>query len=119
MTGKAKAQKHTAKELKTKEFNATVNRGGGSSGQQDRAGGRAGHAKFKCPTCGQQAPDPKSAEAHWDARHSKAGAFNIEAWSNMHAECGGVTTAGVAVRGGLPDKQRGIIKEPSKVGPQS
>merc|ERR1712007_244414 len=108
-----------SKGVEDKRIQCDVNRGGGSSGQADRAGGKAGHAKFKCPTCGQQAPDPKSAEAHWDARHSKAGAFNIETWSNTHAECGGVTTAGIAVRGGLPDKQRGIIKEPSKAGPQS
>lgn len=36
MPGKAKTQKHTAKELKGKEFAATVNRGGGSAGVSDR-----------------------------------------------------------------------------------
>lgn len=36
MPGKAKQQKHTAKELKGKEFAATVNRGGGSAGVADR-----------------------------------------------------------------------------------
>eukprot|EP00746_Dinoflagellata_sp_MGD_P013532 gnl/MRDRNA2_/MRDRNA2_129281_c0_seq1.p1 gnl/MRDRNA2_/MRDRNA2_129281_c0~~gnl/MRDRNA2_/MRDRNA2_129281_c0_seq1.p1 ORF type:complete len:119 (-),score=23.45 gnl/MRDRNA2_/MRDRNA2_129281_c0_seq1:21-377(-) len=114
MGGKAKAQKHTSAELSKKAFEATVNRGGGSAGAADRAGGKAGHAKFKCPVCGQQAPDPKSAEAHWDSKHSKMGNFTIDTWSNTHAECGGVTTAGVAVRGGAPDKARGIHKDPKK-----
>ena len=36
MPGKAKTQKHTAKELKAKEFDATVNRGGGAAGVSDR-----------------------------------------------------------------------------------
>mmetsp|Transcript_163817 Transcript_163817/g.298815 ORF Transcript_163817/g.298815 Transcript_163817/m.298815 type:complete len:119 (-) Transcript_163817:117-473(-) len=111
MTGKAKTQKHTAKELNQKAFAATVNRGGGSSGQKDRQGGKAGHAKYKCYICGQQAPDPKSAEAHWDSKHAKTGPFNIEQWSNTHEEAGGVTTSGVAVRGGAPDKKRGVHKE--------
>lgn len=110
MTGKAKAQKHTAKELNAKAFAATVNRGGGSSGQQDRAGGKAGHAKFKCPVCGQAAPDPKSAEMHWDSKHAKAGPFDQGAWQNLHEEYGG-TTQGVAVRGGAPDKKRGVHKD--------
>eukprot|EP00450_Noctiluca_scintillans_P039805 CAMPEP_0194477186 /NCGR_PEP_ID=MMETSP0253-20130528/966_1 /TAXON_ID=2966 /ORGANISM="Noctiluca scintillans" /LENGTH=118 /DNA_ID=CAMNT_0039316117 /DNA_START=53 /DNA_END=409 /DNA_ORIENTATION=+ len=111
MTGKAKAQKHTAKEINQKAFAATVNRGGGNAGKSDRAGGKAGHAKYKCPVCGQQAPDPKSCEMHWDSKHTKTGPFEITGWSDLHAECGGVTTAGIAVRGGLPDKQRGIHKD--------
>eukprot|EP00811_Abedinium_folium_P015051 NODE_24026_length_641_cov_5.258755.p1 GENE.NODE_24026_length_641_cov_5.258755~~NODE_24026_length_641_cov_5.258755.p1 ORF type:complete len:119 (+),score=32.98 NODE_24026_length_641_cov_5.258755:106-462(+) len=114
MTGKAKPQKHTTKELKQKEFAATVNRGGGSSGAADRAGGKAGHSKYQCPVCKQAAPDPKSAEAHWDARHTKAGDFSIDNWSDVHKAAGGVTTSGVAVRGGLPDNLRGIHKEPLK-----
>ena len=36
MPGKAKTQKHTAKELKGKAFEATVNRGGGAAGVNDR-----------------------------------------------------------------------------------
>jgi hypothetical protein len=36
MPGKAKTQKHSAKELKGKEFAATVNRGGGAAGVVDR-----------------------------------------------------------------------------------
>eukprot|EP00927_Polykrikos_kofoidii_P068349 TRINITY_DN63724_c0_g1_i1.p2 TRINITY_DN63724_c0_g1~~TRINITY_DN63724_c0_g1_i1.p2 ORF type:complete len:118 (-),score=23.34 TRINITY_DN63724_c0_g1_i1:234-587(-) len=115
MGGKAKAQKHTAKELNQKAFEATVNRGGGAAGVKDRQGGKAGHAKYKCPICGQQAPDPKSAEAHWDSKHAKGGTFDIVTWSNMHEECGG-TTQGVAVRGGLPDTKRGLHKAPLKTG---
>eukprot|EP00448_Togula_jolla_P016499 CAMPEP_0170592398 /NCGR_PEP_ID=MMETSP0224-20130122/12903_1 /TAXON_ID=285029 /ORGANISM="Togula jolla, Strain CCCM 725" /LENGTH=118 /DNA_ID=CAMNT_0010916301 /DNA_START=58 /DNA_END=414 /DNA_ORIENTATION=- len=114
MGGKAKAQKHTAAEINKKAFEATVNRGGGSAGIKDRQGGKAGHAKYKCNICGQAAPDPKSAEAHWDSKHTKMGNFDISLWTDVHAEVGGVTTAGVAVRGGLPDKQRGIHKAPLK-----
>ena len=114
MTGKAKAQKHTAKELNAKAFAATVNRGGGSAGAADRAGGKAGHAKYKCPVCMQAAPDPKSAEMHWDSKHAKTGPFCMENWSDKHAESGGVTTAGVAVRGGAPDSKRGVHKDPLK-----
>eukprot|EP00812_Abedinium_dasypus_P009452 NODE_3140_length_824_cov_686.530559.p2 GENE.NODE_3140_length_824_cov_686.530559~~NODE_3140_length_824_cov_686.530559.p2 ORF type:complete len:119 (+),score=36.00 NODE_3140_length_824_cov_686.530559:109-465(+) len=115
MTGKAKPQKHSAKELKQKEYAATVNRGGGAAGAADRAGGKAGHARYQCPICKQAAPDPKSGEAHWDARHSKAGPFDFVAWTNAHEVAGGVTTAGVAVRGGLPDKVRGVHKEALRV----
>ena len=107
MGGKAKMQTHTAKECAQKAFAASVNRGGGSAGAADRAGGKAGHAKYKCPVCMQQAPDPKSAEAHWDSKHSKSGAFTISTWADTHAEAGGVTTAGVAVRGAAPDHKRG------------
>eukprot|EP00747_Dinoflagellata_sp_TGD_P211084 gnl/TRDRNA2_/TRDRNA2_84289_c0_seq1.p1 gnl/TRDRNA2_/TRDRNA2_84289_c0~~gnl/TRDRNA2_/TRDRNA2_84289_c0_seq1.p1 ORF type:complete len:119 (+),score=20.64 gnl/TRDRNA2_/TRDRNA2_84289_c0_seq1:91-447(+) len=112
MGGKAKMQTHTSKECAQKAFAATVNRGGGSAGAADRAGGKAGHSKYKCPVCMQAAPDPKSASMHWEAKHEKAGGpFDISKWSDVHAENGGVTTAGVAVRGGLPDKKRGIHKD--------
>merc|ERR1719473_2481259 len=102
MGGKAKMQTHTSKECNQKAFAATVNRGGGSSGQSDRQGGKAGHSKYKCPVCMQAAPDPKSAEMHWDSKHNKNGPFEIGNWSDVHAEAGGVTTSGVAVRGGAP-----------------
>lgn len=100
MGGKAKPTKHTAKELAQKAHDATCNKGGGGAGKADRAGGKAGHAKYKCPVCGQQAPDPKTAEIHWDAKHPKAGAFEMDKWTDMHAEHGG-TTQGIAVRGGI------------------
>jgi len=107
MGGKAKMQTHTAKEINAKIQAATQNRGGGAAGAADRAGGKAGHAKYQCPVCKQAAPDPKSCEAHWDSKHAKAGAFDIAAWTDVHALNGGVTTAGVAVRGAAPDHKRG------------
>lgn len=104
MGGKAKPTKHTAKELAGKAKAATQNAGGGSSGAADRKGGKAGHAKYECPICGQAAPDPKSAEQHWDSKHHKTGPFNAEDWKDKHAEVGGVTTAGVAVQGSKKKK---------------
>ena len=52
MAGKAKPKKHTAKEIAGKVAAATQNKGGGKAGLADRLGGAAGHAKFKCPSCG-------------------------------------------------------------------
>ena len=54
MGGKAKPTKHTAKEIKAKAKAAKMNKGGGKSGIKDRKGGKAGHAKLKCPICMQQ-----------------------------------------------------------------
>jgi hypothetical protein len=54
MGGKAKPTKHSAKEIAGKVAAATTNKGGGKAGLADRKGGAAGHAKFKCPSCGQQ-----------------------------------------------------------------
>lgn len=97
---KAKPTKHTAKELAKKAKDATCNRGGGADGAKDRKGGAAGHAKYQCPFCGQASPDNgKSAEAHWDAKHSKQGPFDKEAWVNKQEASGGVTTQGTAVQG--------------------
>ena len=42
---KGVAAKHTAKEQALKHKLATKNMGGGKEGQQDRLGGKAGHAK--------------------------------------------------------------------------
>ena len=111
MPGKGKTTNHTAKELNQKAFQASVNRGGGSAGAADRAGGKVGHAKYQCPVCKQAAPDPKSAEMHWDSKHTKAGDFNIETWCDVHALNGGVTTQGVACRGAAPDHKRGNHKK--------
>ena len=58
--GKAKPAKHTAAEIKAKVAAATTNKGGGNAGKEDRLGGKAGHAKYKCPVCAQQAPDMKT-----------------------------------------------------------
>ena len=71
MGGKAKPTKHSAKEIAKKVGEATTNKGGGKAGLADRKGGAAGHAKFKCPSCGVQSPSIKSAEMHWDSKHPK------------------------------------------------
>ena len=102
MAGKAKPKKHTAKELKQKHDAALTNKGGGKAGLQDRKGGAAGHAKFKCPVCGMAAPSLKSGELHWDSKHAKL-PFKPEDWSDLHAMHGG-TTKGVAVKGAEKEK---------------
>ena len=99
MAGKAKPKKHTAKSLAAKADAALTNRGGGAAGKQDRLGGAAGHAKYKCPTCGQAAPSEKSAIAHWDSKHSKF-PFVFADWTDAHAAAGGVTTQRTGVKGG-------------------
>jgi hypothetical protein len=99
MAGKAKPKKHTAKSLAAKADAALTNRGGGAAGKADRLGGAAGHAKYKCPTCGQAAPSEKSAIAHWDSKHSKF-PFVFADWTDAHAAVGGVTTQGAGVKGG-------------------
>ena len=40
---------------------------------------------------------------HWDSKHSKL-PFVPEDWSDTHAENGGVTTAGVAIKGAAKEK---------------
>ena len=102
MGGKAKPTKHTAKEIANKVAEATTNKGGGKAGLADRKGGAAGHAKYKCPICAQQAPDLKSMEAHHDSKHSKV-PFDPEKCSNLQEIHGG-TTQGIAVRGSVKKK---------------
>ena len=75
-----------------------TNKGGGKVGVQDRKGGAAGHAKYKCPICAQATPSQKNAQDHWDSKHSKL-PFNFDDWSDLHKEHGG-TTKGVSVAGG-------------------
>lgn len=103
MGGKAKPTKHSAKDIASKVAAATQNKAGGKAGLADRKGGAAGHAKFKCPACGVQSPSIKSAEMHWDSKHSKL-PFVASDWTDMHEAHGGVTTAGVAVRGAKAEK---------------
>lgn len=40
---------------------------------------------------------------HWDSKHSKL-PFVADDWSDTHAENGGVTTQGVAVKGSSKEK---------------
>ncbi|KAG2483603.1 hypothetical protein HYH03_017545 [Edaphochlamys debaryana] len=95
--GKAKPAKHTAKEIAMKAHAATTNMGGGGEGKEDRLGGKAGHAKYQCHICRQQAPDLKSMQMHHEARHPKE-LWEPEKCTNMHEIHGG-TTRGVGVRG--------------------
>lgn len=113
MGGKAKPTKHTAKEINKKIAEASTNKGGGKAGLKDRQGGAAGHAKFKCPACGIQSPSIKSAEDHWDSKHPKL-PFVPGDWTDTHAANGGVTTAGVAVKGtAKPKTQHELSKSKS------
>jgi hypothetical protein len=61
-----------------------TNKGGGVAGKADRLGGAAGHAKFKCPICAQQAPDMKTMQVRrrplrggWAARARRARAASL------------------------------------------
>jgi hypothetical protein len=99
--GKAKPTKHTAAELKKKEHDATVNRGGGTVGIQDRKGGDKGHSRYACKVCAQAAPDLKSLQAHFESKHSKMGAFNEAEHAIDNRADGSATTQGVAIRGGI------------------
>mmetsp|Transcript_65103 Transcript_65103/g.190988 ORF Transcript_65103/g.190988 Transcript_65103/m.190988 type:complete len:106 (-) Transcript_65103:93-410(-) len=100
MGGKAKPTKHTAAELNKKAADALTNKGGGSAGQKDRQGGSVGHSKYKCNICFQAAPDPKSMQMHFESKHPKE-EFSLDKCSDVHAAVGGVTTQGVAIRGGI------------------
>lgn len=66
-------------------------------------GGKAGHARYKCSNCGQQAPSIKNMKEHWEAKHSKLPYVESDCVIDMHAEHGG-TTQGVAVRGAVGKK---------------
>ena len=95
--GGTKFKKHTAAALNAKAKDALENRGGGKDGLQDRRGGAAGHAKYQCPICKQQAPDLKSMSMHFESKHPKE-AFDEGLCTNLHAVHGS-TTVGVAVKG--------------------
>lgn len=76
---------------------ATQNAGGGVSGLKDRQGGRAGHAKYVCYICKQQAPDLKSMSQHFESKHPKD-TMDQAKFVDTHALFG-ATTVGVAVPG--------------------
>jgi hypothetical protein len=100
--GKAKPAKHTAAELAKKAKESTTNKGGGKEGLADRKGGKAGHAKYMCPICKTQAPDPKSMAAHHESKHPTL-PFDAQACVNLQ-DVFGSTTQGVAVRGSTKKK---------------
>jgi len=78
---------------------ATQNAGGGDKGKADRLGGKAGHAKYECYICKQQAPDLKSMGMHFESKHPKE-TMDQTKFVNKHEVFGG-TTQGVAVKGSL------------------
>ena len=63
---------------------STTNKGGGVAGKADRLGGAAGHAKFKCPICAQQAPDMKTMQACKLLMCSGSGISNLGLCVCMH-----------------------------------
>ncbi|TMW62267.1 hypothetical protein Poli38472_009760 [Pythium oligandrum] len=68
MGGKAKFQKHTAKELQGKA-DAHRNRGGGKTGTEQRM---VAKLNFTCEICMSASPDIKSFEAHYVNKHPRA-----------------------------------------------
>lgn len=96
--GKAKPAKHTAAEIKAKVHAATVNKGGGKDGKQDRLGGSVGHARYQCAICMLTAPSVKNMQAHHESKHPTI-PWDESKVTDLHALSGGVTTQGVAVRG--------------------
>jgi hypothetical protein len=96
---KGKPQQHTAKEIAQKTKMATQNVGGGKTGKSDRLGGKAGHARYECYICKQQAPDLKSMGMHFESKHPKE-KMDEAKFVDKHEMFGG-TTQGVAVKGTL------------------
>jgi len=78
---------------------ATQNVGGGGLGKADRLGGKAGHARYECYICKQQAPDLKSMSMHFDSKHAKE-TMDMTKFVDKHEVFGG-TTQGIAVKGTL------------------
>jgi hypothetical protein len=101
---KGKPQQHTKSEIAAKTKAATVNASGGALGKADRLGGKAGHAKFVCYICKQQAPDLKSMGQHFDSKHAKE-TMDPAKFVDTHAVYG-ATTVGVAVKGTLKKAKR-------------
>lgn len=96
--------KHTSKELQMKDKLANQNAGGGAAGKQDRLGGKAGHAKFLCYICKQQAPSVTSMRQHFESKHPKE-TMDEARLVDTHDTFGG-TTQGVAVKGTLKKAKR-------------
>ena len=104
--GGKKIQHHTAGKLAAKAKEATTNKGGGKAGQADRKGGAAGHSRFECKICKSVCPSLKIMEVHFESKHPTVQLSEVPAnITDRHAENGGVTTQGVAVKG--TNKNRG------------
>ena len=97
---KAKPTKHTSAEIAGKAKAALTNAGGGKDGLKDRLGGAsvAGHSRFLCQHCKAPVTSLTQAKIHHDAKHEKI-AFAESDYFDAHEAAGGVTTAGIAVRG--------------------
>ena len=70
MGGKAKFQKHSAKEINSK-IASHKNKGGGKEGAAQRVSGGSRLA-FICDICKSSSPDIKTFELHYTSKHPKA-----------------------------------------------
>ena len=76
MSGKAKPQKHTAKEIAMKDHEAKMRqggRGGGAEGKEKRKAPKEGKKNvfITCSICFTQQPSLKSMEIHYENKHPK------------------------------------------------
>lgn len=76
MSGKAKPQKHTAKEIAKKDHEAKMKkggRGGGLEGIEKRGAPREGKKNIflKCNICFTMQPSIKSMQIHYESKHPK------------------------------------------------
>ena len=76
MSGKAKPQKHTAKEIAMKDHEAKMRkggRGGGEEGKEKRKAPKEGKKNvfINCTICFTQQPSLKSMQIHYENKHPK------------------------------------------------
>ena len=76
MSGKAKPQKHTAKEIAMKDHEAKMRkggRGGGEEGKEKRKAPKEGKKNvfINCSICFTQQPSLKSMQIHYENKHPK------------------------------------------------
>ena len=76
MSGKAKPQKHTAKEIAMKHHEAKMRaggRGGGEEGKEKRKAPKEGKKNvfIACKICFTEQPSLKSMQIHYESKHPK------------------------------------------------
>ena len=76
MSGKAKPQKHTAKEIAMKDHEAKMRkggRGGGEEGKEKRKAPKEGKKNvfIACKICFTEQPSLKSMQIHYESKHPK------------------------------------------------
>ena len=74
MSGKAKPQKHTAKEIAQKHHEAKMKaggRGGGEEGKEKRKAPKEGNVFIACKICFTEQPSLKSMQIHYESKHPK------------------------------------------------